>query len=342
MMSKIFLLVVLIACWAQAQSAAVDDVETAWKEHKTKHGRKHKTAAEETERKTHFSKAHAKIAKHNSDPNATFKMAHNKFSDMSETEIKALYGFKPSAIPAGARIAQMSDRAVPAAVDLRTGSTCMQPVKDQGQCGSCYAFSSLAVVEYNTCVKTGKPVALSEQQIVDCAASYGTYGCDGGWQPDAWAYIAGNGGVDTSVSYPYKSGTTMAVGTCSFKAASIGGKVLPKATPATWQNSATYIAGKDVTTMQTVLAGNSTIATGIYASDALMSYSTGVFSDPACGTLDANHAVNIVGYGTLNAVPYWIVRNSWGTGWGQAGYVLFKRGVNMCAIEVNAMYTTVA
>ena len=63
------------------------------------------------------------------------------------------------------------------------------------------------------------------------------------------------------------------VGTCSFKAASIGGKVLPKATPATWQNSATYIAAKDVTTMQTVLAGNSTIATGIYASDALMSYS---------------------------------------------------------------------
>lgn len=342
MISKFVLLFVLIAICAQVQSAAIDDLESAWADHKTKHGLKHKTDTEETKRKNYFAAAHAKITKHNSDPKATFKMTHNKFSTMSETEIKALHGFKPSAIPAGARIAQMSERAVPAAVDLRTGSTCMPPVKDQGQCGSCYAFSSVGVVEYNTCAKTGKPVTLSEQQIVDCAASYGTYGCDGGWQPDAWAYIAGNGGVDTSASYPYKSGTTMAVGTCSFKSTSVGGNVLPKSTPATWQNSATYIAANDITTMQTVLASNKTIATGIYASDNLMSYSTGVFSDAACGTLDANHAVNIVGYGTLNTVPYWIVRNSWGTSWGQAGYVLFKRGVNMCAIEVNAMYTTVA
>ena len=108
-------------------------------------------------------------------------------------------------------------------MDYRNHS-CMQPVKDQGECGSCLVFSSTALVEFNSCVKTGKPVSLrlkliykfaivqkeepnfifpfenSEQQVVDC---YGNDGCAGGWQKWAWQYIAANGGVDTESSYPY-------------------------------------------------------------------------------------------------------------------------------------------
>jgi len=198
-------------------------------------------------------------------------------------------------------------------------------------------------VEFSNCIKHGKAVALSEQQIVDCSMSAtGNAGCNGGWQPYAWAYIAGNGGVDTSASYTYKSGTTATNGACAYNATTVAAKVTATSSPATYSNSATFINANDTTTMQTVLANNGTVATGIYVSNNFMNYASGVFSDTACGTNGADHAVTIVGYGVSSGTNYWIVRNSWSTAWGIGGYALFKRGVNMCQIEVNAMYVTVA
>lgn len=327
-MLKTLIAILVITAWTVNA-----DVHSAWESHKTKHGKKFSSVAEEVKRKAHFSKTHDMINKHNSNPNATFKMDHNQFSDMTDEEKAAYHGATPSrpssrdALFKVATVAEM--RALPTSVDWRN-NTCMQAVKNQGRCGSCWAFAATTVVEFSSCLKTGKAVALSDQQLVSCDTSNG--GCNGGWPPNAWRYIAKNGGQNTGASYPYTSSTGTNAA-CKYSASTIGAKV-------STTSPVTYIAAKDTTSMMTALNNKNLVLVAICVTNPFYSYKSGVFTDTTCGTSGANHAVVAVGYGTLNGVNYWVIRNSWGTTWGSAGYVLFKRGTNLCQVETYPMYTT--
>jgi len=150
----------------------------------------------------------------------------------------------------------------------------------------------------------------------------------------AWQYVAKVGGQNTLASYPYTSGASGNGGSCKFKsaAASIGAKV-KKTNPGTW------IKDKDVTTMMSILSKRGVVDIGFSVANAFYNAGSGVFTDKGCGTAQQNHEMVAVGYGTTaSGLNYWIVRNQWGTNWGQAGYILIQRGINLCRIEEQAAF----
>jgi len=311
---------------------SVASVDEAWQKHVAGHNLKFKSNQEHEFRKNLFKTADNKIKAHNSIA-GNQPLAHNKFSTMTDQEKSNVFGFvsTPSAAAQHRSVSfnLQETRALPSSVDLRTDK-CMPPIKNQGQCGCCWTFSATATLEFNNCVKTGALTTLSEQQIVDCA---GSNGCNGGNPTAAWNYIVGTGGQDKNSTYPF----TGTYGSCKYSASNVGATVSPK-------NAVTRIASGDVQTAMTLLANRTAISVGITGADAdsFMHYQKGtVFQGPCSTNPNAGHAINIVGYGTSNGIDYWIVRNSWDVTWGDSGYAMFKRGVNLCGIE-SSMSTTTA
>ena len=196
------------------------------------------------------------------------------------------------------------------------------PVKNQGSCGSCWTFSTVGVMESHYLLKYGgKARNLSEQQLVDCAGGFDTYGCSGGLPSHSYEYIAYNGGLTTEDQYPY----TAMNGTCQFKAG---------------MQSVSVVGGSiNITTDESAIAqalfnvGPTSISFTVTPD--FKNYKGGIYVNPTCpnGPLDVNHDVVLVGYGNANNTDYWIIKNSWGTTFGEDGFFRIQRGVNMCGIK---------
>lgn len=203
-------------------------------------------------------------------------------------------------------------------------------VKNQGSCGSCYAFSSVSVIESRLSIlhNTTFPqvLSLSEQQVVDCSVGniYGNDGCNGGWMNSVFTYVRDSQGLSLSSSYPYKA----VEGLCLKKIPRYG----------IVNNSVPFINVKqcaDAAMEAAVRLGPVSVA--IDASlDSFSYYSSGIYHDPACSLSNPDHAVVIVGFGVdpVSRLPYWLVRNSWSSSWGEQGYIRMLRGpgVNTCGI----------
>jgi len=217
--------------------------------------------------------------------------------------------------------------ALPASVDWNTAGA-VTPIKNQGQCGSCWSFSTTGSVEGIHFISTKNLVSLSEQNLMDCSTTYGNNGCNGGLMDDAFKYIIANKGIDTEASYPY----TMASEKCRYKAADSGATI----TGFTDVTSGSEAALQKASVQQP-------ISVAIDAShESFQLYTSGVYNEPACSTSQLDHGVLVVGYGTDGSTPYWLVKNSWGTTWGQAGYIWMARdNKNMCGIATMASYPKV-
>jgi cathepsin L len=202
------------------------------------------------------------------------------------------------------------------------------PVKNQGQCGSCWSFSTTGSTEGAHAIKTGNLVSLSEQNLMDCSTSYGNNGCNGGLMDDAFQYIIANNGIDTESCYPYQAQD----GTCQYSTSCIG------ATLTSYQD----IAQGSESDLQAAVANNGPVSVAIDAGlSSFQFYSGGVYSDSGCGNQpnDLDHGVLAVGYGTLGGQDMWIVKNSWGSSWGVNGYIMMARNDNnMCGIATMASY----
>jgi len=198
-------------------------------------------------------------------------------------------------------------------------------VRDQGDCGSCWAFGSVGTMEGQVFLKKGKLLELSEQNLVDCDHVCQTFpewgkscdeGCDGGMEPNAFQYVINNGGINLRSDYPYE-GTE---GKCRFdKSTAVGGFT-------NW----TYVTVKKEDDLRQYLYDNGPVSVGVHA-DEWFYYSGGVF-DSSCQQ-ENDHAVLLTGWGeTSSGTPYWIIKNSWGEDWGIDGYIHLVRGKNKCGI----------
>lgn len=264
------------------------------------------------------------ILEHNA-KGLNYTMAMNEFGDMTAAEYKnKLTGLKTinNYVQRNANKADLSHVTADASIDWRTKGA-VTGVKNQGQCGSCWAFSTTGSMEGAWAISKKSLVSLSEQQLVDCAGSTGNSGCSGGLMDQAFEWIIQNKGLCSESSYAYNG----ADGTCQ-----------------TCTNVAQISSFKDVTTMnegellKAVTLGPVSIAIEADQSG-FQFYSGGVF-DGACGTA-LDHGVLIVGYGTDSGKPYWIVKNSWGASWGEAGYIRLVRNKDQCGLAMQPSYPVV-
>uniref|UniRef100_A0A3Q4M3V7 Cathepsin 12 n=1 Tax=Neolamprologus brichardi TaxID=32507 RepID=A0A3Q4M3V7_NEOBR len=199
-------------------------------------------------------------------------------------------------------------------------------VKDQGFCGSCWAFSTTGAIEAQLYKKTGQLISLSEQNLVDCSKSFGTYGCSGAWMANAYDYVVSNG-LESSNTYPYTSVDTQP---CFYDSRLAVAHI----------RDYRFIPRGDEQAMADALATIGPITVAIDADHAsFLFYSSGIYDEPNCNPNNLNHAVLLVGYGSQEGQDYWIIKNSWGTGWGEGGYMrIVRNGQNACGLASYALY----
>merc|ERR1712203_794650 len=290
-----------------AESYAVSFFEVVveeWEGWKTVHQKSYHSAEEEKFRMKIFMENKQKIAKHNTrfhKGHHNYQLEMNHYGDLLTHEFQGMMnGYRMDLKQngtglLGATYISPANVELPKNVDWRT-SGAVTPVKNQGQCGSCWSFSATGSLEGQHFRKTGKLVSLSEQNLVDCSTRYGNHGCNGGLMDFAFKYIKENGGIDTEESYPYEGMDD----TCRYHREDRG---------------ATDIGFVDIP------QGD---------------------DEPNCSPMNLDHGVLAVGYGIEEGQDYWLVKNSWGTEWGDEGFIKMARNKNnQCGVASAASYPQV-
>ena len=297
------------------------------------HNKEYSTIEEFNMRKSNFLFMDAEIARLNQEINATSVHGHNHLSDLTRQEYQALLGLKNMPLPdrTGRPIMETSNLVgLPTSVNWVTAGK-VNAIKNQGSCGSCWSFSANASTESAHAIFYSTLPNLSEQQLVSCSGSFGNQGCNGGWYYYAWDYNVKTP-LASETTYPYTSGNFGVTGTCKYVAGS--GTI--------YNQSQTDVAG-NTTAIMTAIA-QQVVSVAIQAdTTTFQSYKSGVITSSACGT-NIDHAVAAVGYGTdPSAGGYYLVRNSWGTSWGDQGYVKIGQasGAGICGINQYVAYPTV-
>ncbi|XP_038598174.1 procathepsin L-like [Tachyglossus aculeatus] len=265
----------------------------------------------------------------------TFRLAINQFGDMTTEEFAAtMNGYKAARGVGASAFLRPNGTEPPRALDWRHHGY-VTPVKDQGRCGSCWAFGSTGVLEGQLFRRTGRLAAISEQNLMDCSWKRGNRGCDGGLMQQSFLYVRDNGGIDSEEAYPYDAKD----GPCRYLPGDSVG------------NATGYVeVAPTEEALRRAVATVGPVSVVIDASArSFQFYQSGVYYEPRCrrNLLELDHAVLVVGYGPPEGrpgrdPPYWIVKNSWGKWWGDHGYILMARDRdNHCGIASGPIYPLV-
>lgn len=336
-MEKLTLFVVILVFGATLAMPHLNkELDTEWEAYKTTYKKSYQPHEENTRRRV-WEENVRRIRIHNLEADRgvhTFTLGMNEYGDMTSKEFsKVMNGYRMRNITEvktefHQSLVDISD--LPDTVDWREKGYVTE-VKNQKQCGSCWAFSTTGSLEGQHFKSTGKLVSLSEQNLVDCSKKQGNHGCEGGLMTQAFRYIEANKGIDTEESYPYEAKN----GKCRFKQENVG------ATDSGYKDVSIFFHSEEA--LQKAVAEVGPISVAIDASlSSFQLYKSGVYSDILCSTSRLDHGVLAVGYGTYDSKPYWLVKNSWGESWGIKGYIMMARNNhNMCGIATQASYPKV-
>ncbi|KAL6488559.1 hypothetical protein MHYP_G00023000 [Metynnis hypsauchen] len=305
------------------------DLDFHWQLWKKTHSKIYSSKVEELGRREIWERNLRLITLHNLEASLgmhTYDMGMNHMGDMTTEEIlQTLAGTRvPSNLKRTSSFVASTGASLPDSIDWRENGY-VTDVKQQGACGSCWAFSAAGALEGQLKKTTGQLLSLSPQNLVDCSTKYGNKGCNGGYMSHAFQYVIDNGGIDSEEYYPY----TGLDGQCRYD---------PSHRAANCSHYY-FVSEGDEEALKQAVATIGPISVGIDATrPQFIMYRSGVYNDPSC-TQKINHAVLAVGYGTLNGQDYWLVKNSWGTSFGDGGYIRMARNKgNMCGIASGACY----
>ncbi|XP_049701830.2 cathepsin K [Helicoverpa armigera] len=309
------------------------ELDAAFEMYTTHHG-KHYQDNEHQIRKTIFEKNWRMVEEHNR-KNLGFRLELNDFSDKTDEELKYLAGTFPSSrqdpdmLPFPHTLQEIDELAeeLPENFDLRIEGA-ITPVKNQGHCGSCWAFCTTAAVEGAIARSNGdRLLDLSEQSLVDCAWGFDTAGCAGGTLEGAMKYVLTHG-IPTEMEYGVYEAND---GYCAIQNMTNPYKI----------RGFSQVTPRNPNALKLALVKYGPVSVGVHASFYMKHYSSGLFYDFSCEDSRADHAVTVVGYGVRNEEEYWIVKNSWGENWGEDGYILISAKNNNCGVLDSPIYPIV-
>jgi len=312
------------------------ELDQQWQDFKTRYSKEYENGMEEMKRAV-WEQNYDFMEKHNAAYQAGFEsymVGENEYNDLTNQEfVSMLNGFQQteySTEPQNVytpRLATADPK-----VDWRAKGF-VTPVKNQKQCGSCWAFSATGSLEGQHFNKTKKLVSLSEQNLVDCSQKEGDHGCEGGLMDNAFKYIKDNKGIDTEDSYPY----TAKDGTCKFNQTNVGANL----------TSFVNIRPGSEEDLAKAVSEIGPISVAIDAGHpGFQMYKEGVYYSILCSKTRLDHGVLAVGFDQQEffgmVQKFWIVKNSWGESWGQKGYINMAKDVgNMCGIASQASFPVV-
>jgi cathepsin L len=308
-----------------------------WGQWKLTYAKSYASPAEEMLRFSRFEDNYRFISEWNADTTQTSSVGLNQFADLNTAEFKALKGCLNMPQPTLEEVEESRRTEVnygrqlqnpPATWDWRTKGA-VTPVKNQGDCGSCWAFSTTGTLEGLNFITNKNLLSFSEQQLVDCSGAYGNMGCDGGWPFWALQYTEAQG-IELESTYPY----TGVDGNCNYNKAQVK-----------FQNT----GYGNVTKMNEVALAQAVVTQPISVcveadQPVFQLYTGGIISSASCGT-QLDHAILAVGYGVQGKQDYWIIKNSWGASWGLQGYlyILKTSSTNtngICGVAMNPAFPT--
>ncbi|KAJ1690372.1 hypothetical protein LUZ63_014527 [Rhynchospora breviuscula] len=288
-------------------------------------GKNYSNEDEKLKRFAIFKSNYQFINSSNNNPEQTFKLGLNKYADLTNQEFRALLaGFIPRTGKQPSTPFRYENVMPPSSIDWRSRGA-VTSVKDQGKCGSCWAFVTADAIEGITKITKGILPTLSEQELIDCVSE--CKGCNGGRPDTAFKWVTKNGGLTNEADYPYKAnnGICDATKVKDFAAAITGYENVPSGNETALMNA---VANQPVTV--------AIDSAGLF----FQFYQSGIFRGPCGKNLD--HVMTVVGYGGDGLNKYWIVRNSWGTSWGENGYVRIWKdsglGPGVCGITLVSSY----
>eukprot|EP00992_Anisonema_acinus_P015089 TRINITY_DN9602_c0_g2_i1.p1 TRINITY_DN9602_c0_g2~~TRINITY_DN9602_c0_g2_i1.p1 ORF type:complete len:320 (-),score=65.93 TRINITY_DN9602_c0_g2_i1:87-1046(-) len=295
---------------------------TVWDDFKQQYERTFETPAAEAEAEACFMKNLALIAKRNA---AGFEEhGINQFTDICPDDFNKMYlNYQAPQNSTLEYMPPLSDdeiataNAANASVDWRTRGA-VTPVKNQGQCGSCWTFSTTGNIEGQWFLAGHRLVSLSEQELVSCATTAG-HGCQGGSMDAAFRWVKEKGGITSEANYPYTSGHGV-TGSCK----------RDRETPIAAKISGSKRIASSETTIAAQLARSGPLSIAVDAQRGWQTYRGGIMH--TCYGKQLDHGVLLVGYGQEGSTRYWIVKNSWTSSWGEHGYIRLARGSDQCGM----------